>query len=101
MNLNAIITAAGKGTRMKSDLQKVLHEIDEKPMVYYVVEMVKRAGIKRPVVIVGYQAEEVKKILKDFNCRFVYQRKRLGTGHAVRKAEDKLKNKLGYTIILY
>jgi len=101
MYLNAIITAAGKGTRMKSDLQKVLHKINEKPMVYYVVEMVKRAGIKEPVVIVGYQAKKVKKILKDFNCQFVYQKKRLGTGHAVKQAENKLKNKLGYTIILY
>ncbi len=101
MRLNAIITAAGRGTRMKSNLQKVLHEIDERPMVYYVAETLKKAGIKRPVVVVGYQADKVKKTLKEFNCQFVYQKKRLGTGHAVMQAKSKLEGKSGYTIILY
>lgn len=100
MELQAIILAAGKGTRMKSSLQKVLHKVNHQPMIYYVVKMTKDAGIKKPVIVIGHQGEEVKKILRDFSCRFVYQRKRLGTGHAASKAKKVLQNKSGYTVIV-
>ena len=57
--LKAIILAAGKGTRMKSDKPKVVHEVLGKPMVYYSIEAAKNAGCEKVCVIVGYKAEEV------------------------------------------
>lgn len=86
---------------MQSDLQKVLHKIEEKPMIVQVVEMIKKSGIKNPVVIIGYQGEEVKKILRGKGCRFAVQKKRLGTGHAVKQAENFLKDKKGYSVVVY
>ena len=58
--LKAVILAAGKGTRMKSDLPKVLHEINGKPMVEYVIEAARAAGAEEICLVVGHKAELVK-----------------------------------------
>ena len=63
--LKAIILAAGKGTRMKSEKPKVVHEVLGKPMVYYSIEAARAAGCDKVCVIVGYKAEEVEKSIKD------------------------------------
>ncbi len=63
----SIVLAAGKGTRMKSDKPKVLHEIFGKPLLEWVIKAVIGAGISRILVVVGHQKERVKEALKDFN----------------------------------
>ena len=85
---NAIILAAGEGTRMKSKKPKVLHEICNRPMVEYVVEAARNCGAEKILVVVGHQGEEVKGALENQNLMFAVQEKRLGTGHAVMQAMD-------------
>ncbi|MDF2699650.1 MAG: UDP-N-acetylglucosamine diphosphorylase/glucosamine-phosphate N-acetyltransferase [Haloplasmataceae bacterium] len=96
---NAIILAAGKGTRMKSELYKVLHCVLGKPLIKHVVDNLDNANINRKIVVVGHGAEEVKKVLND-NVEFVLQSEQLGTGHAVMMAEPLLKNDDGITIVI-
>lgn len=97
----ALILAAGKGTRMKSDLPKVLHEIKGKPLLGYVLDTAKAAGAKKIIVIVGHQAQKVNARFSDNGCVFVLQEPQLGTGHAVLQAKKELYNYNGLTIILY
>ncbi len=85
--LKAVILAAGKGTRMKSDLPKVLHEINGKPMVEYVIEAARAAGAEEICLVVGHKAELVKKRVGD-GVTYVLQEQQLGTGHAVKCAMD-------------
>lgn len=81
----AVIMAAGKGTRMRSDLPKVVHEVAGRPMVSFVVDACLRAGCERVVVVVGYQQERVRAALGGFGGRleFAVQAEQRGTGHAV------------------
>jgi bifunctional UDP-N-acetylglucosamine pyrophosphorylase / glucosamine-1-phosphate N-acetyltransferase len=85
-NITAVILAAGQGTRMKSSRPKVLHEILGLPMIAYLLDTLKEAGVNDIVVVVGHQAEAVKDALKDYGVRFVIQEPQLGTGHAVQVA---------------
>lgn len=85
--LKAVILAAGKGTRMESDKPKVVHTIEDKPMVEYVIDAVKQAGIEDICLIVGYKAEEVKKAVTS-KVSYALQEEQLGTGHAVKCAAD-------------
>jgi bifunctional UDP-N-acetylglucosamine pyrophosphorylase/glucosamine-1-phosphate N-acetyltransferase len=97
----AVILAAGQGTRMKSDLPKVLHTIDERPMVSYVVDTVRRAGIERVLVVVGYQADRVRSALgQSEGLEFVLQEEQLGTGHAVIQCEAALAGLDGTVVVL-
>jgi bifunctional UDP-N-acetylglucosamine pyrophosphorylase/glucosamine-1-phosphate N-acetyltransferase len=97
--VDAVILAAGKGTRMKSDLPKVLHELAGKPLVEHVLAAVRAAGIDRTVVVVGHQAERVRRTCRGDDLVFVDQRPQLGTGHAVMIAEPELRPG-GLTLIL-
>ncbi|MDO8429533.1 MAG: sugar phosphate nucleotidyltransferase [Candidatus Daviesbacteria bacterium] len=83
-NLCAVILAGGKGTRMESELPKVLHEIKGVPMIYYSIEKLLSLGIEKIVVVVGFKAEDVKKKVQEkFQPEFAYQDTPLGTGHAL------------------
>jgi len=85
--LAAIILAAGLGTRMKSDRAKVLHEINGKPMVIYVIETASKIVGKDIVLVVGKQAEKVKELVSAvYEVLFALQEDQLGTGHAVKCA---------------
>ncbi|MBU0759834.1 MAG: NTP transferase domain-containing protein [Candidatus Omnitrophica bacterium] len=84
----AIILAAGEGTRMKSSLPKVLHPVCGKPMLQYLVNTIRSAGIKKIVAVVGHKAGLVRDTLKDIKC--VTQPELLGTGDAVLKAKTVL-----------
>lgn len=97
-----IILAAGKGTRMKSERAKVLHEILGKPMISYVLKTAVGISNANVIVVVGHQAEEVKSaISSDFqNISFAYQEKQLGTGHAVMCALPYLKHHIKQIVIL-
>jgi bifunctional UDP-N-acetylglucosamine pyrophosphorylase/glucosamine-1-phosphate N-acetyltransferase len=88
--LSAIVLAAGKGTRMKSDLPKVCHEVGGRPMVCAVVDACLEAGCSRVVAVVGYKQELVRDALAGFGgaVEFAVQSEQHGTGHAVACARD-------------
>jgi bifunctional UDP-N-acetylglucosamine pyrophosphorylase/glucosamine-1-phosphate N-acetyltransferase len=100
MKITAVLLAAGQGTRMKSSLPKVLHPICGKPMLWHVLEALKSAATEKPVVVIGYGADEVQKYLGD-SAECVLQEPQLGTGHAAMQAESLLKGKTDYVIITY
>src|SRR5512133_1392751 len=91
MKLSTIILAAGQGTRMVSDLPKVLHAVNGKPLILYAVDTALALGSDRPVVVVGNGAEKVRQAVRD-RAIFTLQEKRLGTAHAVLAAETTLKD---------
>lgn len=83
-NVAVIILAAGRGTRMKSKKAKVLHEIQGRPMILYVVDAARKIAGDDVIVVIGNQAEEVRAIVSDTaELLFAYQEQQLGTGHAV------------------
>lgn len=96
-----LVMAAGKGTRMKSDLPKVLFPVCGRPMIEYVLDALKEAGIDRIVVIVGYRAELVREALQNRQgIEFVEQTEQLGTGHAVMVCRDLLENHKGPVFVI-
>ncbi len=80
-----IILAAGKGTRMKSDIAKVLHTIHGKTLLQYVNDLAHKINPERIFVVVGFQKDKVIKTLKSNKVEFIDQEKQLGTGHAVKQ----------------
>ena len=99
LDLVTVILAAGKGTRMKSKLPKVLHKAAGKPMLQHVLDAAKGAGAKRNIVVVGFGGEQVKEAMGD-QAEFVVQAEQLGTGHAVRQAEPLLRDEQGTVVVL-
>ena len=99
--LATIILAAGKGTRMNSELPKVLHEVGQKPMLSHVIETSKIIGSKRIVSVIGYKHEMVKSVILDQKIEFVLQLEQLGTAHAVMQCNDLLNDFNGNVLILY
>jgi bifunctional UDP-N-acetylglucosamine pyrophosphorylase/glucosamine-1-phosphate N-acetyltransferase len=97
----SVILAAGKGTRMKSDLVKVLHPLSGVPMLSYPIEL-SLNGIKaeKTIVVVGYQADRIKEAFEDPQLQFVLQEEQLGTGHAVLQAVPHLQSFNGTVLIL-
>ena len=73
---NAIVLAAGKGTRMKSDRSKLMHTIIDRPMLAYIIDALRAVSVERIVVIVGYQAESIKEAFPD--VEFALQQPQLG-----------------------
>lgn len=98
--IHVIVLAAGKGTRMKSDLVKVLHPVFFAPMVCHVLESVRLLAPEQTVVVTGHQAERVEEALSTYAVAFVRQREQLGTGHAVLASEPLLSAKRGTALIL-
>jgi bifunctional UDP-N-acetylglucosamine pyrophosphorylase/glucosamine-1-phosphate N-acetyltransferase len=100
MKVTAVLLAAGQGTRMKSNLPKVLHPLCGKPMVWHILEALKTAATEKPVVVIGHGVDEVNKYLGD-SADCVLQEPQLGTGHAAMQAEALLKGKTDYVIVTY
>ncbi|MFB1100822.1 bifunctional UDP-N-acetylglucosamine diphosphorylase/glucosamine-1-phosphate N-acetyltransferase GlmU [Terribacillus sp. JSM ZJ617] len=98
-NRYAVILAAGKGTRMKSKLYKVLHPVMGKPMVQHVTDQLNSLQLDKLITIVGHGAEDVKAQLGDVS-EYALQEEQLGTGHAVLQAEEFLNDKEGVTVVL-
>ena len=98
-DLVAVILAAGKGTRMKSKLPKVLHKVGGKPMVEHVMEAADKAGVSRLFVVVGFGSEKVTEFING-RAKVVLQAEQLGTGHAVLQAEAALADTTGTALIL-
>jgi len=99
--LAAIILAAGKGTRMKSDLVKVMHPLAGEPMVAWPVAAARQAGASRMVLVVGHQADTIRgQFAGDGDLAFALQEEQLGTGHAVASAAAPLHGFAGNVLIL-
>jgi len=97
----AVVLAAGKGTRMKSDLPKVLCEANGRPLVNYVIDALRTAGVEGLVAVVGYQAELVQEKLTSVgNIDFALQAEQLGTGHAVMMCREQLANHNGPVVVV-
>ena len=92
----AIVMAAGKGTRMESDLPKVLVPACGRPMIEYVIDALESAGIRKSVVVVGYRAADVREALQHRdNLEFADQTEQLGTGHAVMMCRQQIDAQTG------
>lgn len=100
MKVTAVLLAAGQGTRMKSDLPKVLHPLAGKPMLWHTLQALKRATTEKPVVIVGHGAGQVIEFVEDA-ATCVLQEPQLGTGHASLQAKPLLLGKSDYVIVTY
>ena len=98
-NTYAVVLAAGQGTRMKSDLYKVLHPVCGKPMVEHVVDHIRGIGADKIVTIVGHGAEMVEETL-GIHCAYALQEEQLGTAHAVQQAEKELAGLEGVTLVV-
>ncbi|ACV61158.1 UDP-N-acetylglucosamine pyrophosphorylase [Desulfofarcimen acetoxidans DSM 771] len=99
MKLAAVVLAAGKGTRMKSKIPKVLHKVSGLPMISHVLHSVSKAGIEKKVVVVGYQGDQVAAQLgQDVNI--AVQEEQLGTAHALLSAESMLRDFSGHILVL-
>jgi bifunctional UDP-N-acetylglucosamine pyrophosphorylase / glucosamine-1-phosphate N-acetyltransferase len=103
-NIAAVVLAAGKGTRMKSDLPKTLHPLAGRPMIDHLLDTVAGLGATRAVVVVGAGGEQVTAAVQDvpgLEVECVVQEPQLGTGHAVLAARDALSDFEGDVLVLY
>jgi UDP-N-acetylglucosamine diphosphorylase/glucosamine-1-phosphate N-acetyltransferase len=98
--LAVIVLAAGKGTRMNSDLPKVLHKLSGTPLIHHVLDAAEQLGPDRTVVIVGHRRAEVVDSLTGRKTEFAVQDPQLGTGHAVQQAIPVLDGFAGEVIVL-
>jgi len=98
-HLVSIILAAGEGKRMKSKNSKVINKICGKTLIEWVCKAVEGAGITENIVVVGHRADQVRECLGD-SVRYAVQEQQLGTGHAVMQAEEYLRDKEGYVLVL-
>lgn len=100
IELATVILAAGKGTRMKSDLPKVLHKINGRPMVHYVIDLANALHSRKIILIIGHEKELVKQACQGLDVMFAVQEPQLGTGHAVQMTEGLLKEYIGDVLVL-
>ncbi len=100
MEIYPVILAAGQGTRMRSNLPKVMHPLLGRPLIWYSVESARLATGTKPVVVVAAKADEIRKALAD-SVDYACQAEQLGTGHAVAQAEHALRDKAGLILVTY
>jgi UDP-N-acetylglucosamine diphosphorylase/glucosamine-1-phosphate N-acetyltransferase len=98
--LAIIILAAGKGTRMRSLLPKVLHELNGKPLLSYSLRLAEDLNADPVIVVIGYQAEQIQNFCQGYNLHFALQQPQLGTGHAVIQAAPYLQGFIGPVLII-
>ncbi|MGC1275931.1 MAG: NTP transferase domain-containing protein [Planctomycetaceae bacterium] len=101
MTTAAVILAAGKGTRMISNLPKVAHRVCGRPMIEYVLDTARSAGADRLIVVVGFGGDHVRELLRDHrDVEFAVQEQQLGTGHAVMTCRPQLADHRGPVLVL-
>jgi len=100
MKTTAVILAAGKGTRMQSELPKVMHPLLGEPMVSFPVRTTTAVTGRLPIVIIGYRGEVVRRALGD-RARFVVQSEQKGTGHALQQAEHLLRGRTDTVLVTF
>jgi len=107
-NIQPIILAAGKGTRIAEysekthgeTIPKVMLTLEKKPLLEYVVDSCHKAGFPKPIIVVGFKKEQIIDYFGD-RCVYVEQKEQLGTGHAVKVCEDEAKEKAENFIVIY
>src|SRR6185295_601000 len=100
-SLAVVVLAAGSGTRMKSALPKVLHQIAGRPMLAHVLSVAKTLGAKRVAVVTAPNANDVAALAREWGAESIVQERQLGTGHAVLATESALKNFTGNLLVLF
>lgn len=100
MQYGIIILAAGKGTRMRSNLPKVLHPVGGKPMVEHLIHRADELGVHAPIVVCGHQHRRLQEALATHPITWVEQTEQLGTGHAVQQTLPHLDNETMYLILV-
>ncbi|MDD1625706.1 MAG: bifunctional UDP-N-acetylglucosamine diphosphorylase/glucosamine-1-phosphate N-acetyltransferase GlmU [Methylococcaceae bacterium] len=90
MNITTIILAAGKGTRMRSELPKILHQIASRPLLQHVYDMSRQLNNNTIKIVYGHGADLVRDTLKDLETSWIEQKQQLGTGHAVQQVSDQI-----------
>ncbi|PJZ64968.1 UDP-N-acetylglucosamine diphosphorylase [Leptospira wolffii] len=96
----AVVLAAGKGTRMKTELPKVAVSLNGKPLLNHVIDHLRKGGVEDVVVVVGYKKEEVQALCKGVSgIRFAEQKEQLGTAHAVLSSEELVKDHTGPILV--
>ncbi|HEV3415245.1 MAG TPA: NTP transferase domain-containing protein [Pirellulales bacterium] len=97
----AVVLAAGKGTRMKSELPKVLVRVAGRPMIEYVLDALAAAGVQNTIVVIGYRGDLVRETLaRRRGITFVEQKEQLGTGHAVMACREALEPHDGAVLVV-
>ncbi len=99
-DLSVIVLAAGKGTRMKSDLAKVLHPCLGRPLIDWVLDQADAAGASHQVVVVGHQREAVMEAVGGRGVHFAIQSEQKGTGHAVQMCREAMEGRQGQVLVL-
>lgn len=99
-DLAVVVLAAGKGTRMKSETAKVLHPLGGRPMLSHVLDRVAGLTPKKVVLVIGFQADAVRRLFSGEGIEFALQEQQLGTGHAVMQSESALEGFAGDVLIL-
>jgi len=100
MAVATVILAAGQGKRMKSDLPKVLHPLNDRSMVHYVIDVADAIDSRPTVLVIGHKKELVIEETKNRNVKIAIQEEQLGTGHAVMQAEKYFNNFDGHVLVL-
>ena len=95
------ILAAGKGSRMESELPKVLHQLNGKSLIDYVLDTASELNPDSITLVVGFQKNRVKNHIQNDDVNYVSQEQQLGTGHAALQLENQLANQSGHLLILY
>lgn len=98
MNCESVILAAGLGTRMKSRIPKVLHTLSERPLIWWSVQSAYQATGRNPLVVIGPEDAEIRKVIGG-SADCIEQRDRLGTGHAVMQAAERLRGKSDLVLV--
>ena len=99
-SVDVVILAAGKGTRMKGDEPKVLHDVCGRPMLEYVINTAKAITEMPPIVVVGYAREKIQQAFEGMEVRWVVQEEQKGTGHAVLVCMTELEKNNGPVVII-
>ena len=100
-NITAVILAAGRGTRMKSDMPKVMHEILGRPIISYVVDSVKKTGVNNIILVTGFGNNFVRGFFKSGGIKTVLQKRLLGSGDAVNTAKKEIMKTRGDCLVVY
>ena len=100
MKITTIILAAGKGTRMRSELPKILHKIANRPLLQHVYDMSRQLNNNAIKIVYGHGADLVRDTLKDLEVSWIEQKQQLGTGHAVQQVTDQIDD-TNTVLILY
>jgi len=101
MKLATVVLAAGEGTRMKSNLTKLLHPLAGKPVAQYAVDIARAVGARETVFVVGKDKEAVRQVVGEEGIRYVVQAERKGTGHATMQARSVLQGRADVVLVYY